>query len=235
MAKTNRPWTVTPHGPLMKLESNLWVVESAVPGIDARRWMSIVRQPNGELIFYHAVPLDEQALAEVLAWGTPKALVIGHAMHGIDAHAFAQKLKIGIYGPSKCEAQMRERWPNLSGNVEDLQLDSSVRFEFMEGTKTGEPVEIVSSGGKVSLVFCDAYQAMDSSKLKLMTRLMGFGGGPKVAPVFKLFFLKDKRALRAHFERLAEIPGLSRLIPCHGEILNSGAKETLLKVAATLS
>lgn len=235
MPKANRPWIVTPHGPLQKLENNLWVVESPVPGIDAQRWMSIVRQPNGELIFYHAVPLDERALAEILAWGKPKALVIGHANHGIDAHAFADKLGIGIYGPRRCEAQMRKRWPNLAGNVEDLALDSSVRFEEMQGTKYGEPVEIINSNGKISLVFCDAYQAMDSSKLKLMTRLIGFGGGPKVAPVFKLFFMSDKKALKAHFERLAAIPGLTRLVPCHGEISHTGGSATLLQVAQTLA
>lgn len=234
MAKPNRPWTVTPHGPLQKLESNLWCVESQVPGIDANRWMSIVRLENGDLIFYHAVPLDEAALAEVLAWGRPKALVIGHPMHGIDAQAFADKLGIGIYGPKKIEKEMRKRWPGLAGNMEDLVLDASLRFESMDGTKPGEPVEIVNSHGKLSLVFCDAYQAMDSAKLKWMTRLLGFGGGPKVAPVFKLLFMSDKRALKAHFERLAALPGLSRLIPCHGELTEVGAAETLRRVAQTL-
>lgn len=32
MAKSPRPWTVTPHSPIQKLEENLWVVTSNVPG-----------------------------------------------------------------------------------------------------------------------------------------------------------------------------------------------------------
>src|SRR5579859_7061935 len=32
MAKPSRPWIVTKHGPIVKLEDNLWVVEGEVPG-----------------------------------------------------------------------------------------------------------------------------------------------------------------------------------------------------------
>jgi hypothetical protein len=145
MAKAERPWIVTPHTPLQKLDDNLWEVASQVPGISAKRRMSIVRLSDGGLVFYHAIPLDEPTLAEVLAWGTPRALVIGYHSHGVDAAAFADKLKIGIYGPELNEAKMRARWPQYAGALGALPKDPASSFEMLDGTKLGDPVQIVRS------------------------------------------------------------------------------------------
>jgi hypothetical protein len=85
----------------------------------------------------------------------------------------------------------------------------------------------------VTLLFNDAYQDNTGYKLPLPLKILGFGGGPKVVPVFKWFFTKDKAALKAHLDRLAGLPGLSRIVPCHGAIKSEGAAETLKQVAAS--
>jgi hypothetical protein len=46
--------------------------------------------------------------------------------------------------------------------------------------------------------------------------------------------VKDKKALKAHYERLAAIPSVTRLIPSHGKIVHSDGAEALKRVAATL-
>jgi hypothetical protein len=230
MAKPPRPWTVTPHEPIEKLDDNLWTVESAVPGIPIRRRMCIVKRSDGQLAFFNAVPLDETSLAEVLAWGKPGFLVIPHDQHGIDAHAFSQKLGIKIYGPKANEQKMRARW-ELGGTLEDLPADPSLSFESIDGTKKGEPVGIVKTGERVSLLFSDAYQDNTGYKLPLPLRILGFGGGPKVVPVFRWFFVNDKAAFKAHLARLAALPGLSRIVPCHGAIKKSDAAQTMKQVS----
>jgi hypothetical protein len=232
MPKPPRPWTVIPHDPIEKLDENLWAVESPVPGIPIRRRMCIIKRGDGKLVFVNAVPLADAALAEVTAWGQPAFLVIPHDQHGIDAHAFQQKLGVKIYGPKANEQKMRARW-EVAGTLEELPADPSVSFESLDGTKTGEPVGIVRSGGRVSLLFCDAYQDASGYKLPLPLRMLGFGGGPKVVPIFKWLFTKDKAALKAHLDRLAALPGLERLVPCHGAITSSEAAATLRRVAAS--
>ncbi len=231
MAKPPRPWTVTPHDPIEKLDDNLWAVESAVPGLGIRRRMCIVKRTDGRLVFMNAVPLDDGALAEVTAWGKPAFLVIPHDQHGIDAHAFSQKLGVGIYGPKAGEAKLRARW-ELAGTLDALPGDASVTFESLDGTKSGEPVGVVRSGARVSLLFSDAYQDATGYKLPLPLRVLGFGGGPKVVPLFKWLFTRDKAALKAHLERLAALPGLERIVPCHGAITRTDAAATLKRVAA---
>ncbi|MFT3706294.1 MAG: hypothetical protein QM817_01380 [Archangium sp.] len=234
MAKAERPWLVTPHTPLQQLDDNLWEVSSQVPGISAKRRMSIVRLSDGALIFYHAIPLDDATLATVLALGTPRALVIGYHSHGVDAAAFADKLKIGIYGPSLNEGKMRARWPQYAGTLEALPKDAASAFEMLDGTKLGDPVQVVRSKGGVSLVFCDALIANDDSETPFLSRLIGFGGGPRCAPFFTLFLMNDRKKLRAHLERLADLPGLVRLVPCHGRLITDDASGVLRRVAGTL-
>lgn len=226
-----RPWIVTPHKPIEKLEDNLWLVSGQVPGVPLDRKMAIIRRADGSLLFFHAVPVDDASLAQIRAWGKPEVLVIPHGQHGKDAAPFAQKLELKIYGPKEQEAALRKRW-NLAGTIDQLPADPNVRFETIAGSKNGEPVAIVTSGGKLSLLFADAYQ--DNHDASFLMRLSGFGGGPKVVPVFKLFITRDRAALKAHFERLASLPNIKRLIPCHGLVCSIDGASVLKRVAATL-
>src|SRR5262249_12613368 len=154
---TPRPWIVTPHGPIQKLEENLWVVDSTVPGTPMNRRMAIVKRSDGTLLFYQAVPVDDATLAELRAWGAPGILIVPHDQHGMDARALAEKLGVKLYGPKRTEAKMRAKF-NLAGTFEDIPPDPAVSLESLDGSKTGEPVGIVRSpNGHVSLLFADAY------------------------------------------------------------------------------
>jgi hypothetical protein len=46
--------------------------------------------------------------------------------------------------------------------------------------------------------------------------------------------IKDAAALRAHLLRLAETPGLRRVIVAHHEVITEAPAETLRQVAQTL-
>jgi hypothetical protein len=231
MAKPSRPWIVSPHDPIAKHEANLWTVEGRMPGVPIRRRMSIIRRGDGTLVFFNAVPLEPGALAEVLAWGRPGALVVPHHLHGLDATPFSERLGVGIYGPRRSEAQMRRKF-TLAGCFEDLPPDPALAIEPLDGSRAGEPAVIVRSGARVSLLFADAYQDYSNLDIPLFMRLLGFGGGPKTPPAFRLLFTTDVGALRAHLARLAELPGLHRLVPCHGPIVESVAAAVLRRVAA---
>jgi hypothetical protein len=230
-----RPWTVSPHEPIQKLEANLWVVEGTVPtpgGI--RRRMAIIRREDGSLWFYHAIPLDDAALAEVQAWGRPAVLVVGHDQHAIDAEPFAARLGLKMYGPGPNLAKLRKRPLDMAGPIAELPTDPHVRFEEMEGTKTGEPVGVVDSGGRITLLFADCVQNSPPERMAFPLRMLGFGGGPKVVPAFRFLFTSDRARLKSHFERLASLPGLARLVPFHGAIVETDPAGALRAVAAAL-
>jgi hypothetical protein len=233
MAKAPRPWTVTPHKPLEKVDENLWTVESAVPGLPVNRRMFIVKLGDGSLLFYHAVPLEEAALDEIRAWGKPAILLAAHDQHIMDGPAFAAKLGLKVYGPKECAAKLKERVA-LAGTLEDLPKDPSFTAWSAAGTKSGEPILAVNSGGRVSLCFSDAIQNNPRDGASLFIRLAGLTGGPKVTPLFRFLFLQDKKALRAQLEELAATPGLARLLPCHGAPVTANAADGLRAAAAAL-
>ncbi len=222
MAKPRRSWTVTPHDALVQHEENLWSVEGMVPGAPFRRRMSIVRRSDGALTFFNAVPL-----------GKPAFLVVGHHQHVIDAHAFAERLGLKVFGPKRVERALRERC-DLAGGLEDLPKDPAVSVESLPGSKLSETVMIVRSGDRQSVIFSDAIQNNPVEQTVFMFRLLGFAGGPKTPLIFRVLFLEDRRAMRSEFERLAALPGLKRIIPCHGNIVENGAADALRAAAAAL-
>jgi hypothetical protein len=236
MPKPPRPWIVTRHDPIEKLEDNLWAVQGDVPGVPIRRRMFIIKRSDGTLMFFGmAIPLEDELLAEVTSWGRPAILVVTHDQHMIDARAFAEKLGLKVYGPKACEAKMRAR-VELAGVLEDVPPDPTVQIATVAGAKTGEPAVIVKSHGgqRVSLLVSDVLQNNPKESLGLLPRLMGFSGGPKVVPVFKMMFLNDKSALKRQLSEWAELPGLARLVPCHGDGVTSEAAAALRAVAASL-
>jgi hypothetical protein len=236
MAKPPRPWIVTRHDPIEKLEDNLWAVQGDVPRIPFKRRMFIIKRSDGSLMFSGtAIPVDESSLAEITAWGRPAILVVTHDQHMIDARPFAEKLGLDIYGPKACEAKMRAR-AQIAGMLEDIPPDPNVQIAAVAGAKNGEPAVLVKSDGgtRVSLLVSDVLQNNSRASIGLLPRLMGFGGGPKVVPVFKMIFLKDKAALKRQLTEWAELPGLARLVPCHGDAVTSGVAERLRAAAAAI-
>jgi hypothetical protein len=233
MAKPPRPWTVTRHDPIDKLEENLWTISGDVPGLPFSRRMTIIKQSDGTLVFYNAIPLDDASLAEVKAWGKPSVLIVPHDGHMIDARSFAERLDLKIYGPKECAAKTKERAP-MAGTLEDLPTDPSYRIEPVAGVKNGEPALFVNSpGGRTNLLLSDVIMNNTKDSIGLFPRMMGFAGAAKIVPVFRMMFLKDKAALKAQLQKWADVPGLARLVPCHGRAI-ADAPPALRSAADTL-
>jgi len=232
MTKTPRPWIVTPHDPIEKLEDNLWTVAGEIPGLRVTRRMSIIRLSSGDLMFFNAIPLRDEVLEEVRDWGRPSMLIVPHHQHMIDAHAFRERLSLRLYGPAECEKKIRAR-AELTGTLESIRTDGDVTVQPLRGVKLGEPAIVVRSGDdRVSLLFGDVIQNTPTASLPLPFRLAGFGGGPKVVPVFKMMFVSDKQRLKEQLTEWSGLSGLARLVPSHGGIVSTGAGAAL-KAAAS--
>ena len=234
MPKAPRGWIVTRHDPIEKVEDNLWTIQGDTPGVPIKRRMFIIKRADGTLLFFGcAIPLEDEILAEITAWGRPSTLVVTHDQHMIDARPFAEKLKLSVYGPKECEAKMRER-AEIAGFLEDIPKDATVDIVRVTGAKTGEPAAIVRSAGgqRVTVIFSDAVQNNSKDSLGFVPWLCGFAGGPKVVPLFKMLFTKDKAALKRQVSEWSELPGLARLMFCHGDAVADGAAPALKAAAA---
>lgn len=232
-----RPWIVTRHDPIEKLEANLWAVNGDVPGFPTaarfERRMQIVRLTDGRLVFHNGVPLEDAALEEVRAFGRPSILIVPHHLHAIDAHAFREKLGVRVFTARPVVEKVRAI-VEVDGTLEELPDDPVLRSVPLHGTKFGEAAYVVQSGTHASLILSDAIMNSRAGRglLALVLRLFGFAGEePRVSLGYKLRAVSDKGALKRDLLRLADTPNLVRLVPSHGEIVNRDAPGVLRRAA----
>jgi hypothetical protein len=238
MPKPPRPWIVTRHDALEQLDDNLWVVNGDIPGFPPgtgfHRRMSIVRLSDGRLLFHNAIPVDEPTLAAIRGLGTPSLLLVPHHLHGMDAHAFREKLGLRIYTARRSLDQVKARF-SVDGATEDLPADSALAIQELPCSRFGESAVLVKSGPRVSVVLCDLITNVrhGAGLGGLIFRLTGFTGpAPKLPFIVRVRAFPDKKAWKRDVLRLAEIPGLARVIPSHGPVIDEDAAGELRRLVA---
>lgn len=235
----SRPWTVLPHGPLEKLEPNLWAVEGTIrmPGGELPRRMCIARLGDGRLFLMNGIPLREEAMREVEAFGKPSFLLVPNGYHRLDIAAFKQRYPdLRILAGEGSRKRVEEKAP-VHGGWNEAPRDPDVSVESLGGTKVDEAVVSVRSGGRVSLCFFgDALMNLPHRPGLggLLFRLLGITGGPRVTGIARRFIVGDQAVFREHLARLAGRAGLERLVPCHGGIVRDDAPGVLRRVAERL-
>ncbi len=237
MPKAHDGWRVLPHGPIEKLESNLWTVTGTLEGMDLKRVMSLVRLDDGRVFVHSAIALEEEAMAEIEAWGRPAVLLVPNRFHRLDAPAWVERYPdlqvLCPRGARKSVAQV----VRVDGELSTLGESSTLRLEHLEGVNEGEAIAVVKSDAGATLVFTDAVFNMPHSGGLvgfLLRHVAQSTGGPRVTRLFRWLAVKDRKALRAHLERLADTPGLLRIVVSHHERIDEHPAEVLRQVAAHL-
>lgn len=233
----SRPWQVHRPGPLVRLDEGLWAVEDVVPGLPgARRRMSIVRRADGGLVFYNAIALPDAQLEELRRFGRPAQLVVPNHLHMLQARAFAEKLGVPVYGPDARLADVQANAPGALG-VSSLPADPELEVDAVDGFVTGELALFVRRGERVTLLTCDVVTNQPNAwtPIGLALRLVGFTGpAPRLPKPVRKRVERDRTAVAAQLDRWAEKPGLARLVPSHGDVLEAGVPEALRAIAAAL-
>jgi hypothetical protein len=236
MAKWHTEWTVLAHQRIEKLEDNLWHVAGAIPNMPFTRHMTLVKLADGRVLMHGAICLEDEAMAEIEAWGEPSILLVPNGWHRLDVPAFAARYPgLQIFCPTGSRKKVEEAVP-VVGSYDDLDVGSEVQLQHLRGVADAEGVMRVRSAGGTTLVFNDALFNINAGKGPRwwMVRLMGSAGGPKVTRLGKMTLVKDKAALREHLQALANLEGLTRLIPGHGDVIDRDASAVLKRVAAAL-
>jgi len=234
----NPNWNVLPHGPIEKLEPNLWRVEGTLPRMALRRVMTLIRLEGGRLVVHSAIALDEESMAEIEAWGRPSVLLVPNAFHRLDAPGWVARYpEIEVRCPPGGRAKI-EDVVRVDADYREFDGGPSLSVDVLDGIGGSEAVLVVRSPGGTSLVFNDALFNMPHGRGMagfVFRHVTGSSGGPRVTRLFRVLAVKDRRRFRAHLERLAETPDLVRIIVSHHEMVDVGARETLLEVAASLA
>jgi len=236
MAKASGAWNVRAHGALVTLSENLLWVQGSVPGMSLKRTMVVVRLNDGKLLIHNGIALDDAAMAELERFGTPAYLIVPNAIHRLDAPAYKQRYPaLRVFAPKGSRKGVEEMLA-VDGVYEDFPNDDVARLETLNGVSKAEGALVVQSGDGTSLVLNDCMFNMDRKRDPLgflFTTVMGSAPGPRVSRLAKLMLIKDKKALRADFERYADLPNLVRVIVAHEKVASGPDARAALLQAAT--
>lgn len=230
-------WKVLRHGPIEKLAGNLWRVTGALPGMSLERTMVVARLRSGELVVHSAIAMDEGSMKELDAWGKVAFIVVPNGGHRLDAPAFKRRYPDAkVVAPRGSREKVAQVVPvdlDYEGFPKD---DDSVRLETLKGVGEAEGAMLVRSDDGVTVVLNDVMFNMDTKNDPLgwfFTTLMGSAPGPRVSRLARLVYVKDRKALRAEFERLAATPELVRVIVAHEKVASGPDAAASLRQAAT--
>lgn len=238
MSKPPKPkwhtrWKVLPHDPVIALEDNLRTVEAALPKMSLKRRMTIIRLSDGRLVIHNAIALDDASMAALEAWGKPAFLIVPNHFHRLDAVPFKQRYPdLVVIADPRSRKGVEAALP-VDGGPELLPKDPSLHCEPLDGCKIGEMAFIIRHGATATLLLNDALfnQPHLPGFSGFVMRALGSTGALKVTRIMRLFGVKDLAALEAHLARLADTPGLTRLIVSHGQTLDGPGVGAAIRAA----
>lgn len=238
MSKLNRTWVVQPHGPLERIGDRILTVAGSIVMPLGRfpRRMTVVRLADGSGAVYSPIPLDAAGMAELEAFAPPSTLIVPHPHHRLDIAAWKARYPHAvIVAPPGARKSVEEAVP--VDRTTASWSDPAVKFEIVGGTDEREGALLVRDAGEASLLVADTLANVrhpEGFGAKVMARLFGFGvDRPRLPSPVRKWLVKDPAALARHYRAWAELPGLVRVIPAHGEILESPQTD-LLRLAQEL-
>jgi hypothetical protein len=213
--------------------------------------MTVARMTDGRLLLHSAIALEEGAMAELEAWGTPAVMAVPNGWHRLDARIFkdrypgltvlcprgAQKKVSQVVSVDGSYDEFRQLYPGApQARGPEFEGDASLRLSHVDGVKQTEGVLEVRSDDGVTLVFNDLIFNLPHMPglFGLVYRLVGSTGGPRVTRIGKLVMIKDRRAVVDHLLRLADTPDLRRVIVSHGAMEAADPAGMLRAAAATV-
>jgi hypothetical protein len=205
------PHRMFPHGMPEVIGPGLWRVVGSLP-FPLKRNMFIHRLPDGGLLLYSVVAMDDAGMAALEALGKPTVMVVPALGHTMDARFYKQRYpELRLIGTAEVQAKLS-----------DLKFDAGpdglsalgVPFHLSDGMKASEIVlELPFDGGR-AIVFTDLVGQAEG-KANFIMRVLGPPGGSGVARIFKMRQIADKERVRRFLRQMAEIPSIKLVTGCH--------------------
>ncbi len=135
-----------PHGPIEKLEDNLWRIEGTLPNMPLKR--ASPSSAGGELVVHNPIALDAADMIALDKFGPVAFIAIPNGWHRTDLKSSAARYPAAkVIVPPGARAKVAEVHP-VTG-----ELASIAGVVTLAGTRDRELVMRVASGERATLVF----------------------------------------------------------------------------------
>lgn len=228
-------------GSWKKVADGIWVRVYQFNG-NPLHTSAVALADGGLLVVSPGTDLSDGDFAELDALGTVRALLAPGAFHNMGLPAWSARYpSAGLYGPAAAAQHVAKVHPKLAPlqdlralaavlppDVEAFEVDGCAQPDVLLTVRRGDGTtwltnEIITNWASwpTSLMF------------KLMFKLTGSGPGLNVNTMALMFIKGKKPMVKAfHEAKLASHPP-TRLVPCHGEVLeDTSLKQRLADVLA---
>ncbi|MGF1465069.1 MAG: hypothetical protein ACFCGT_02945 [Sandaracinaceae bacterium] len=237
MPKAYDHWKVLPHLPLEPIADNAWRLQGSLEGMGLKRVMTIARRSDGGLVVHNPIAVDDATREAIEGLGEVAYLVVPNGYHRLDTPAFKARYPDARVVCPPAARRKVEEVVAVDLTCPEVPADDAVSFREVEGIGGLEWVMVIRSADGVTLVFNDLiFNVPHGSGLTgfVFRYLTDSTGGPKVSRVVRWFVMKDRKALKADLERLAETEDLRRIVVSHHRMIDDKPREVLKEVAARL-
>jgi hypothetical protein len=238
MPKPSGIWQVLPHGLLTRLADTVYTVNGQLDTLlgETTRRMTVVRLVGRRLAIFGAIALREEEMEKLEALGKPTFLIAPAGTRRLDVDAWLTRYpRLQLVDPPEARSKLGDV-AGWSGDLHELDLgDPRVSLTLVPGTRGHEFALLVKSSSGKSLVLNELIFNLPRARgyRATLMQLAGLGPAPTIPPLVRLTRVRDKAALRDQLIAWAKLPGLERIVPCHGEPIER-PREVLLQLARTL-
>jgi hypothetical protein len=239
MTKVHDHWTVLPHGPVTSVDEGILTVTGAIhmPLVDLERRMTVVRLAGGGSVITSAIALEEAAMGQIEAWGSPRFLIVPGDAHRLDAKAYKQRYPaLTVIAPEGARARVAQAVP-VDATSADFG-DPAVTMQTAAGTGGHEAALLVRRASGTTLILNDLIgnlRRKDGVEGWIL-HMLGYGSDAPVIPTAtKMMLIKTKDELRGQLLEWAAIPDLKRILVSHGDPIESDPSGVLRELAGTLA
>lgn len=228
---------------LREIDSDLWAAEEPLRylGFEMGRRMTVVRLTDRTLLLHSPARLSEGLRRELDRLGetrfvVPASILHGHLDMGQYRDAYPRAKLFGVPGLDRKRPDLR--FDGLLGGAAEPDWIGDLDQKRFEGHRVAGRVlnEVEFFHRKTRTLITGDLCFNIGPRWPLRTRLLAWGPrmrrrlGPTVA--FRMG-IRDRRAARRSVERILEWD-FDRILPGHGEVVESGAKGTFEKDFAWL-
>jgi hypothetical protein len=216
---------------LRRLHENLWTLDLPLRmpgGIQLGTRTTIVRLADGSLFLHCPGPIEEDDFQEIAKLGSVRHIVAANLFHHLYVKQAVDRYDgATLYAPPNFEQKL----PDLDYQTLTDDAPAAWKGELEQVAIAGAPslneIVFVHEASRSLLLtdLCFNMQHSDSRITRVTLRLMGayrrFGPSRLARS-----FMKDKAAVRTGVERILELD-FERIIVTHGDIVETGGRETL--------
>ncbi|MEM9281855.1 MAG: hypothetical protein AAGA96_08520 [Verrucomicrobiota bacterium] len=215
------------------VEDTLWTDYRPVKvmGIPMGRRMTVLRGSEGRILVWSPIPISPEVIDQLKALGGPFVFVFQNKLHDNHFDEYFEPFSDSIFVAPSRLLDGREDWP---------LTDLSDRPELLDG------IEINEVGGMPkleehaffhaetrTLIFADLFFNMERPAKGMgrwLCALADIGGEPRPSRLFRSF-IADEAAFTSSLHQILKWD-FDRIIPGHGEMIETGGKEVLKRAMA---